>query len=112
MYPSQRIESRIIEELVEELGLPEATIEAVRKFQGKTANEATKLFNTIELTDLGVFCVSASRVSKKITTLEKIKNQYQKKVDDTTLSDKVRETNVRKVQSMVDNLNFLNSKLR
>lgn len=112
MHPSQRIETRVIEELVEELGLPEEVIEAVHKFQWRTAHEASKLYNTVELTDLGVFSVSATRVTRKINTFEKIREGYQKKADDESLSDKTRETNTKKVESVSDNLNFLKSKLR
>lgn len=55
----------------------ESTVEAIIKHQWKTANEATKKNEEVEISGLGKFYVSKTKTLKRIENLERIKRAFQ-----------------------------------
>lgn len=69
MYASERIDDKISKDTANELNLDFNLVDKVIRFQFKTANEATTLSSSIELTDLGTFKTPRTKLDRKLKTL-------------------------------------------
>jgi hypothetical protein len=110
MHPSERIDDIVSQETAEALGIHLDIVEAVNRFQWKTANEAHKLYKTIEITDLGVFKTSNSKVSTKRNTLEKKKRKYLDMLGGTSLTDRTMDSTLKKLGAVEDDIEFVKMK--
>ncbi len=112
MYSSERIDDQINKETAQELGIDINIIDIVSRFQFRTANEATQIATSIELTDLGVFKATKSKLTRKIATLEKKLRLKESIAASPSLTDKKKETADKICDSVRTNIEFLSIKRR
>lgn len=90
------------------LKISEEIVESVMKHQWKTAHEATYNDTKIEISGLCTLSVRPGKIKQRIKTLETIMDAYIRRIDDPTI-DKVKQN--KKINSVVEEVKFLNSKL-
>ena len=110
MYPSERIDDKISKDTAAQLGQKLDIVESVIRFQFKTANEATKKFTSIELTDLGVLKATHSKLKRKKVTLYN-KLQYQENLLTNTNTEKKITTITKTIVSVKEDIELVSTKL-
>lgn len=110
MYPSERIDDLISKETATELGIGLSLVEMVTRFQFRTANEATHTCTSIELTDLGVFRATKSKLTRKISTFKRKYEIKEKLSQDTNLTDRKRQAAHKACLTITEDIAFLQKK--
>jgi hypothetical protein len=88
----------------------ESIVDAVIKHQWKSANEAVKTNNEIEISGIGRFYVSKAKVRKRLIKLEEIQRAYAKIIETSDDEKKVNSTKL-KLASITERINNLKNKL-
>lgn len=110
MYSSERIDDQISKDTALELGINLNLVEMVTRFQFRTANEATHTCTSIELTDLGVFKATKSKLTRKISTFKRKYEIKEKASKDPTLTDRKRQAASKACLTITEDIAFLQKK--
>lgn len=110
MYTSERIDDKINKECGEELGINPELVDKVIRFQFRTANEACSTSTSVELTDLGVFKATKTKLDRKLKTFNRKLEFKQKLSQDPNLSDRKRRATLLTCNTIEENIVYLENK--
>lgn len=101
----------LIRTLAVKMMVPEKTIEAVINEQFNSANEALKTHNTVEISGFGKFIFNYKKAQKKMEKMLSQKELFESRLNDPSLSEQRRNTEMVKLTNVIHNINVLKPKL-
>lgn len=101
----------LIKKTIEATALPEATVEKIIGFKWKFIHESLSKSKGIEDSGLAKFKIRPHKVLKKLKEYESIRGGYLKRLNEEEISEKCKDTLLRKLQSVESDIEYLNTKL-
>lgn len=101
----------LIRTLAVKMMVPEKTIEAVINDQFNSANEAMKIHNTVEISGFGKFIFNYKKAQKKMEKMLSQKELFESRLNDPSISEQKRNTEMVKLNNVIHNINVLKPKL-
>jgi len=101
----------LIRTLAVKMMVPEKTIEAVINDQFNSANEAMKIHNTVEISGFGKFIFNYKKALKKMEKMMSQKQLFESRLEDPSISEQKRNTEMVKLTNVIHNINVLKPKL-
>jgi nucleoid DNA-binding protein len=101
----------LIRTLAVKMMIPEKTIEAVINDQFNSANEAMKIHNSVEISGFGKFIFNYKKAQKKMEKMLSQKRLFESRLEDPSISEQKRSTEMVKLTNVINNINILKPKL-